>query len=64
MIWEYLVAAKDGSHRRRAYGVPVDVSLDGKRLELVYQLPAPGQPCAVVHWQSGAVVAPIYDRHH
>jgi len=63
MIWSYLVPSGDGSTRRH-YGVCVQVYTPGKGYtQVVYQFGAPTQPCAVVHYQSGQIIAPIEEHH-
>lgn len=59
IIWSYLIPTKG-----RAYGTPVRVHIPGKGdTQVAYQFGTPEQPCAVVHLQSGQVIAPIYDKH-
>lgn len=56
LIWRYLVPTNYGN--AHAYGTPVDVFLPGVgRVQVVYQF----QPEAVVHWQSGQILARIPD---
>lgn len=63
MIWSYLVPSADGSTRRH-YGVCVQVYIPGKgHTQVVYQFGTPTQPCAVVHYQSGQIIAPIEEHH-
>lgn len=58
LIWRYLVPTNYGN--AHAYGTPVDVFLPGiGRTQVVYQFPADWQSEAVVHWQSGQILARI-----
>lgn len=62
MIWKYKIVAKNGE-QAYAYGCPVRVHIGGRDLLAVYQFPGAGQTCAVVHWESGTILATIHDRH-
>ena len=64
MIWKYkIVTADPDGQDRYGYGCPVTVRIAGQQLQIVYQFPGSGQRCAAVHWQSGAVIAEIFERH-
>ncbi len=63
MIWSYYSSSFGGELIKR-FGVPVSIVLpDVGRTEVVYQFGGGGQQCAVVHWQSGGIIAPIGDEH-
>ena len=63
MICSYLVPTSDGTSRRN-YGTLVRVFIPGLgTTQVVYQFGTPTQRCAVVHYQSGRIIAPIEDRH-
>lgn len=57
-IVKYLVPLSDRPPEYR-YGTPVDIRIHGEPFAVVLQLPLPGQKHAVVHWQSGGIIAPV-----
>lgn len=68
MILEYLVPVwADGCPYPREpakrYGCPVEVFVLGRRMRVIYQFPGGGQPCAVVHLESGRIMAHVRDDH-
>jgi hypothetical protein len=62
-IWAYEVPTTDGSYRK-AHGCPVTIYIETLGwIQVVYQFGLPDQACAVVHWQSGQVIASIGETH-
>lgn len=63
MIWAYIAPGTRGETEIR-YGTPVTVHVPGKGLmPAVYQFGTPTQVCAVVHLQSGQIIAHIEEHH-
>jgi len=64
VIWMYRYPT-DTDTTRCAYGYPVTVFCAGRELRAVYQFQGGkgDQQCAVVHLDSGRVIARVYDRH-
>ena len=63
MIWKYNVPTQGGK-MMAAYGTPVEVFIPGIGfMQVVYQFGTNTQRCAVVHWQSGAILAGIEEWH-
>lgn len=61
MIWEYRAQIMGGG-TRTYYGTPVLVHVEGVGYkQFIYQYGSPTQPRAVVHLQSGRIVARIED---
>lgn len=57
IIWRYDVPTETGL--TEAYGCPIDIYVGGRLIRAVYQFQGGGQVCAVVHWQSGQIIARI-----
>lgn len=68
MILEYLCQVwADGSpypcEPEKRYGCPVEVFICGRYMRVFYQFPGGGQPCAVVHPESGQIIAHVKGHH-
>jgi len=64
MIWMYRYPTKADT-TRCAFGYPVTVHCAGREIRAVYQFQGGegDQQCAVVHLESGRVIARVYDHH-
>lgn len=59
MIISYLLP-----NGQQAYGVPVQIFMPGEGyIYATYQFGTPTQQCAVVHYQTGIIIALITDQH-